>query len=59
MRDENAQAPATTPAPMEKGYTPAPADTGWLKNGFIPAAGSLGTPPTQGSAVSKPEQSKK
>lgn len=44
---------------LKKGYTPTPVKGGIAQDGFIPAAGQLGKPPTQGSAVMKPAQSKK
>ena len=40
----------------KKGYTPAP---GSIQGGYVGPTGNLGTPPTTGTAVSKPAPSKK
>lgn len=40
----------------EKGYTVAP---GKVQGGYVGPTGNLGTPPTTGTAVSKPAPSKK
>jgi hypothetical protein len=41
---------------LQKGYTPAKQS---VQGGFTPATGSLGTPPTTGTAVTKPAAPKK
>ena len=43
---------------LQKGYRPAPSKDPLAQDGFKPAAGQLGRPPTQGSAVSKPAPTK-
>lgn len=42
----------------QDGYTVAPSNPATIQNGFKPTTGQLGTPPTGGSAVTKPAPSK-
>jgi len=58
MNDEGSDNKAGERVLLRKGYTPAPMKDQLAQDGFKPAAGELGSPPTQGSAVSKPAQSK-
>ena len=59
MSEKGNGGPKAPPVFERRGYTPAPVKGGMAQDGFRPATGQLGTPPTQGSAVSKPAQSKK
>lgn len=47
-----------TPVYVKKGYT-APPTTSYAQEGYKPAVGQLGSPPTTGSVVSKPPQTDK
>lgn len=38
------------------GYTVKPGNPGVINNGYKPTTGQLGTPPSGGSAVSKPSK---
>lgn len=58
MSDNESDNKAVERVILQKGYTPAPMKDQLAQDGFKPAAGQLGSPPTQGSAVSKPAQSK-